>query len=106
MTGHGPHSSKKILCCSMYCLFCVILCTVCVQMCTVLLPPGGNPIAANKYITSYFVPYGVNIFDATLDSISRIRNLTSNYQWLCHKMYCSITSRGIQIRFVIIEVKQ
>jgi hypothetical protein len=22
-------------------------------MCTVLLPPGGNPIAVNKYIISY-----------------------------------------------------
>ena len=24
-------------------------------MCTVLLPPGGNPIAVNKYIISYFI---------------------------------------------------
>ena len=32
----------KFLCCSMYCSFCVILCIV-------LLPPGGNPIAVNKY---------------------------------------------------------
>ena len=38
------------LCCSMYCLFCVVLCIVCVYMCTVLLPPGGYPIAVNKYI--------------------------------------------------------
>jgi hypothetical protein len=43
----------KFLCCSMYCLFCVVLCIVCVQMCIVLLPPGGNPIAVNKYIISY-----------------------------------------------------
>ena len=28
-------------------------------MCTVLLPPGDNPIAANKYIISYQVHYGV-----------------------------------------------
>ena len=34
----------------MYCLFRVILCIVCVYMCTVLLPPGGYPIAVNKYI--------------------------------------------------------
>jgi len=38
------------LCCSMYCLFCDVLCIVCVYMCTVLLPPGGYPIAVNKYI--------------------------------------------------------
>jgi len=37
----------------MYCLFCVVLCIVCVYMCTVLLPPGGNPIAVNKYINIY-----------------------------------------------------
>jgi hypothetical protein len=28
----------------------VVLCIVCVYMCTVLLPPGGYPIAVNKYI--------------------------------------------------------
>jgi magnesium-transporting ATPase (P-type) len=55
-TGHDPHSSE-FLCCSMCCLFCVILCIVCVCICTVLLPPGGNPIAVNKYIniTNVFV---------------------------------------------------
>jgi len=46
--GHGPHFFK-FLYCSTYCLFCVVLCFVCVQMCTVLLPPGGYPIAVNKY---------------------------------------------------------
>jgi hypothetical protein len=25
----------------------------CVVLCTVLLPPGGNPIAGNKYIIPY-----------------------------------------------------
>jgi hypothetical protein len=47
--GHGPYSSKIfvlfyvlfVLCRSVYCL-CV--------MCTELLPPGGDPIAVNKYI--------------------------------------------------------
>jgi len=34
----------------MYYLFCVVLRIVCVYMCTVLLPPGGYPIAFNKYI--------------------------------------------------------
>jgi len=38
------------LCCSMYSLFCVVLCIVCVYMCTELQPPGGYPIAVNKYI--------------------------------------------------------
>ena len=41
---HGPHSSQ-FLCRSVYCL-CVYV------YCTVLLPPGGYPIAVNKYITS------------------------------------------------------
>ena len=26
-------------------------------MCTVLLPPGGYPIAVNKYIISYIIPF-------------------------------------------------
>jgi hypothetical protein len=50
------------LCCSTY--FCVVLrifvlCRfiycLCVYMCTVLLPPGGYPIAVNKYIISYLI---------------------------------------------------
>jgi len=45
-TGHGPHSSKLVV-------ICVVLCIVCVYMCTVLLPPGGYPIAVNKYTVSY-----------------------------------------------------
>jgi hypothetical protein len=45
----------KILCCSMYFLFCVVLCIVCVYMCIVHLPPGGNPLAVNKYIISYSI---------------------------------------------------
>jgi hypothetical protein len=45
----------------MYCLFFAVLCIVCVQMCTVLLPPGGYPIAVNKYIISclHFMLEGV-----------------------------------------------
>jgi len=43
--------------------FCVVLRIVCfvlfsmlfVYMCTVLLPPGGYPIAVNKYIMSYCI---------------------------------------------------
>jgi len=37
----------------MYYLFCVILCIVYVYTCTVLLPPGGYPIAVNKYHIIY-----------------------------------------------------
>jgi hypothetical protein len=33
-----------------YVFLCVVLCIVCVYMCTLLLPPGGYPIAGNKYI--------------------------------------------------------
>ena len=32
---------------------CLVLCIVCVYMCTVLLPPGGYPIAVNKYNITY-----------------------------------------------------
>jgi len=54
-TGHGPHSSKIfvlfyvlfVLCRSLYCL--------CVNVCTVLLPPGGYPVAVNKYIISCII---------------------------------------------------
>jgi hypothetical protein len=42
---------NSFLCYSMYCLFCVVLCTVCVSMGTVLVPPGGDPIAVNKYVS-------------------------------------------------------
>jgi len=37
----------------MYCLFCEVPCIVCVYLCTEQLPPGGYPIAVNKYIISY-----------------------------------------------------
>jgi len=37
----------------MYRFFCDVFCIVCVYMCTELLPPGGYPIAVNKYIISY-----------------------------------------------------
>ena len=32
---------------------CVVLCIVYVPICNVLLPPGVNPIAANKYISRH-----------------------------------------------------
>jgi len=50
-TGHGAHSSQ-FLGCFIYCLFCVVRCIVFAYMCTVLPPPGGYPIAINKYIIS------------------------------------------------------
>ena len=30
-------------------------------MCTVLLPPGGNPVAVNKYIISYTANVGITV---------------------------------------------
>ena len=63
MPGYNPQrrgtarTLPKFLCCSIYCLFCVVLCIVCVYMCTVLLPPGGYPVAVNKYIMSYRISY-------------------------------------------------
>jgi hypothetical protein len=59
-TGHGPHYSK------MFVLFCVLF----VCMCTVLLPPGGYPIAVNKYIIYYIISYHI-IYRIIYNIISR-----------------------------------
>jgi len=39
-TGHGPHSTTLVVFVLFYVLF----------VCKCVLPPGGNPIAVNKYI--------------------------------------------------------
>jgi len=39
-----------VLCIVCFVLFYVLYVCVCVCVCTVLLPPGGYPIAVNKYI--------------------------------------------------------
>ena len=45
--------SNCYVCSILYNLFhFVVLCTVCMSICTVLLPPGVNPFAVNKCITS------------------------------------------------------
>ena len=46
----------------MYCLFCDVLCIVCVYMCTVLPPPGGYPIAVNKYIITDIKKNGLDMY--------------------------------------------
>jgi len=49
-TGHGPHSSTVFVICVvrlLFVLFCVLF------VCKCVLPPGDNPIAVNKYITSH-----------------------------------------------------
>jgi len=51
-TGHGPHSSTLVVICVallLFVLFCVLL------VCKCVLPPGDNPKAVNKYITSYYI---------------------------------------------------
>ena len=50
---------SSLFCDVMFCLFCVVLCIVCVYMCTELLPPGGYPVALNKYIISYHISYHI-----------------------------------------------
>ena len=51
--GHGPHSSKIVVLFYVLFVLCPVYCVcVCVCVCTVLLPPGGYPIAVNKYIIS------------------------------------------------------
>jgi len=52
----------------MYCLVCVVLCIVCVYMCTVLLPPGGYPIAVNKYI-SYYISNHIVLINPRLSDV-------------------------------------
>jgi len=65
----------------MYWLFCVVLCIVCVYVYTVLLPPGGYPIAVNKY---YIISCCVNSLIAnfekknTRDEWSRVHTKTEN----------------------------
>ena len=56
-TGHGPHSSKLVICVFplLFVLFYVLFVCKCVLYCTVLLPPGVNPIAVNKYIISQHI---------------------------------------------------
>ena len=49
MAGYNSH--RRGTACTLTKLIVLFCVTVCVQMCTVLLPPGGNPIAVNKYIS-------------------------------------------------------
>ena len=51
-------------------LFCSVLCIVCVYMCTVLLPPGGYPIAVNKYIISQHPEDGEGISSRNIGKTS------------------------------------
>jgi len=87
MPGQNPHGRgtactlPKCFCCSTYCLFCVLLCIVCVCVCvcTVLLPPGGYPIAVNKYITLHSI-WRTTITRLSLNSI----RLTHKDTTCCH----------------------
>ena len=49
-TGHGPHYSTLVVICVVRLLF-VLFYVLFVSKC--VLPPGDNPTAVNKYITSY-----------------------------------------------------
>jgi hypothetical protein len=51
-------------------------------MCTVLLPPGGYPIAVNKYITSYIL-YGAETW--TLRAVDQ-KDLESFKMWCWRRM--------------------
>jgi hypothetical protein len=48
-TGRGPHSSKLVVICVVRLLFVLFYVLF---VCKCLLPPGDNPTAVNKYITS------------------------------------------------------
>jgi hypothetical protein len=45
-TGHGPHFTTLVC-------ICVVRLFYVVFVCKCVLPPGDNPVAVNKYITSY-----------------------------------------------------
>jgi hypothetical protein len=103
--GHGPHCSKVfvlfyeyvlfVLCCSVYCLcvyvYCTVLCCTVlyctvlyctvlyctVLYCTVLLPPGGYPIAVNKYIISYIMSYYISHISYCIISFQISYHITS-----------------------------
>jgi hypothetical protein len=79
--GHGPHSSKNV---------CVVLCNFCVQMCTVQLPPGGYPIAVNKYIY-HIISCNVMSFHI----ISYISYHIIYHVMSCHFISCHIISYHI-----------
>ena len=51
-TGHGPHSSTLVVICVVRLLFVLFYVSF---VCKCVLPPGGNPIAVNKYIMSYII---------------------------------------------------
>jgi len=81
------------LCCSVYCLFCVVPCIVCLYMCTVLLPPGGYPIAVNKYIILFFFIWRNSPQWAIASSFTRFLDHTQRrttvsrtplYEWSAH----------------------
>jgi hypothetical protein len=63
----------------MYCMFCVVLCIICMYTCTVLLPPGGYPIAVNKYININIKIHPLCMMD------SKNRNKCSQTKQMCDK---------------------
>ena len=74
-TGHGSHSSKIFV--LFYVLFVLCPSVYCVCVCTVLLPPGGYPIAVNKYVIT---PLHRVLKTACLEQtmfIRRLYNVTS-----------------------------
>jgi len=50
--GHGPYSSTLVIICVVWLLF-VLFYVLFVYKC--VLPPGANPTAVNKYITSFLL---------------------------------------------------
>jgi len=65
--------------CAVLCILfhCAVLCIVCVWMCTVLLPPGVNPIAVNKYITSHhIISYTILYYIISIPFVLRTRNMS------------------------------
>jgi hypothetical protein len=48
-TGHGPHSSTLVVICVVRLLFMLFYVLF---VCKCVLPPGDNPIAVNKYIST------------------------------------------------------
>jgi len=94
-TGHGRHSSKIfwvvlcIVCFVSFCLLCVCVCVcmcvcVCVCVCArALLPPGGYPIAVNKYIINFD-----DLLTVHLSTFISVFNQPDTQNLFHNKFYC------------------
>jgi len=80
-TGHGPHSSTLIVICVVLLLFVFLYVLF---VCKCVLPPGDNPIAVNKYITSYHNIYHISSHHIIYHNITYIIYHIISYRIIYH----------------------